>query len=167
MTPDKKATHHFNRGIWMETAVLYREKIALILLVAGGFAALDMVDQLRGDPIGGIANAVIWATLAISVHATVLNGSHAVLPNTRNVFFPFFWRSLVLAIPGVVVSFTAVVVTGHTSEIAIIMLLGLSGFTSAIVPSVAGTWLAAVVATNGDRSLSAALNPYSPSKSLI
>jgi hypothetical protein len=149
--------HFFHNGIWVETAHLYLQKLPLIVLMVVGFTALGAYDQIGGHSSGSSVSTVVWAFLAISVHASILNGSQSVFPQSRGVFGPFLWRSIVLAIPGVVVSLATLITLDITSNLTILIILPVYGLITTLVLSVAGTWLPAVVAEGGDRRLSVAL----------
>jgi hypothetical protein len=147
----------FERGIWAETVRLYREKLLLILIITATFTAIEVFDQLRGDTSGGEVGVILWAFLAISVHASILNGSKSILPASGRVFTSFLWRSFVLSAPGIVGAVSVAVFLDIPKDLTIFVVMPAYGIISALVLSIAGTWLPAVVASGGDRSLQAAI----------
>ena len=147
----------FQHGIWSETAHLYRQKLLLILTIVSGFLALEIFEQIGGHSFGSNVSTIAWAVLAISVHGTILNGSEQVFPKSRGVFVPFLWRTFALAIPGFSIAIIALMMMNSASELAVLAMLPIYGLVTALFLSLVGTWLPAVVADGGDRSLVAAL----------
>jgi hypothetical protein len=145
------------RGIWAESALLYRKKLPLILTIVAGFVVLELIEEVSGKSIGSASGTVLWAVLAISVHASILNGSSSTFPSTQGIFGAFFWRYVVLAIPGFIAAMATVIMFDATG-IAMIAAVLAYGLVTSIVLSIAGTWLPAVVAEGGDRSLGRAIS---------
>lgn len=148
---------NFDRGLLAETTINFHKNILLLAIVVVTLMVVTLFDARY--PIVGVSafSSIIWAILAMSVHATILKGLPGFVIHKEGRFFlPFLWRTLVFA--GMAVVAMAIIVKLWVQvepDYIIYPVLGIYALIEALLLSKWGTLLPAVIA-NGDTKLATA-----------
>jgi hypothetical protein len=147
------------RSIWQESIHQYWRNRLLVLTIIALMILVYVFDEIRGGRTGGYVSTIVMIPLAISIYGTVIDGRNN--PQAWSAsFVPLLWRSFVLDFPAFVLALTAVLLTYEyfpsLGDLSILFSGAAYVLAATIILSLWGTWLPAVVAEQGNRSLSEA-----------
>ena len=152
----------FERGIWKESARNFWLNKWMVLLAVGIIAAVSIFeDYTHSKSGGGTWVEVVWLSLVIAAHGTVLNGTVGFKSMNgaefKSVFSPFLWRSLGLSVLGIVPAVVILIAFGSALDETyfILFMLVIYAVFESLILAKWGTMLPACVA-QGDKTLKSA-----------
>ncbi len=152
----------FDKGIWAAAWDVYRANWKTVVCAIAAASAYDLFMEYMGES-GGSAffiEILIWSTVAISAHGTVLlGGTDLAFTDKKKLLMPFVSRSMVLALLSLVPGLIAFLVFLDERNIGFSMFMAVlaAGLAALIFFALLGTWLPAVVA-GGNRRIGTAID---------